>query len=73
MLKSPSFSQRNIVNLVLLELSTHIWIVDDSLLLILQHKGFSFLSKGYEYFPPNIINYLLLFPWQHLLLVSSHS
>jgi hypothetical protein len=32
-------------NLVLLELSTHIWIVDDTLLLILQHKGFIFLSK----------------------------
>jgi len=45
MLTFPSFSQRNIVKLVLLELSTHIWIVDDSLLLILQHKGFSFLSK----------------------------
>jgi len=46
MLKFPSFSQRYIVRLVLLELSTNMWIgVDDTLLLIFQHKGFSFLSK----------------------------
>jgi hypothetical protein len=72
MLKFPRFSQRSIENLVLLELSTNIWIVDDTLLLIATQR-FQFSIKGYEYFPPNIINYVLLFPWQHLLLVSSHS
>jgi len=36
-------------------------------------QRFQFSIKGYEYFPPNIINCVLIFAWQHLLLVSSHS
>jgi hypothetical protein len=33
-----------------LELPRHIWIVDDTWLLILQHQGFSFLTKTMRIF-----------------------
>jgi len=36
--------------IVVLELPRHIWIVDDTLLLILQHQGFSFLTKTMRVF-----------------------
>jgi hypothetical protein len=49
-IKVSKFFSKKFSKIVVLELPRHIWIVDDALLLILQHQGFSFLTETMRIF-----------------------
>jgi hypothetical protein len=49
-IKVSKLFSKKFSKIVALELPRHIWIVDDTLLLILEHQGFSFLAKTMRIF-----------------------
>jgi hypothetical protein len=49
-IKVSKLFSKKLSKIFVLELPRHIWIVDDTLVLILQHQGFSFLTKTMRIF-----------------------